>query len=112
MQHMLRCSVSPEFFSRHRVAVSAVALERQADAELAAATFAGTACLDGALMELDQPLDEREADPEAIARLMAGPAGPRIHIEDLRQHVRGDTDAVVAHHEHRIAVRTRESHID
>ena len=79
-----------------RVRLELRLLRRQPDDERRALAFDA---LDGdrAAVELDELLDQREADPDALAR-------PRAvdlieAVEDVRQPIRGDADAGVGDHD-------------
>ena len=75
---------------------------RQADDELAALVRPFAAGLDGAAVHLDQAADQRQADAQAALRAGDRAVGLGEQVEDPRQQVRFDADAVVANAQHRL----------
>ena len=71
------------------------AFQGQPDDELAALAEPVASDLDRALVQRDQLLHQREPDAEAAGRDRACPVGLREHLEDAREHVRGDANARV-----------------
>src|ERR1044072_4256757 len=70
--------------------------ERQGDGERRAASrLAGH--MDRAPMQLDQLLDQREPDAAAFERAAAGALDPPETLEQVRQFLRRDAGAGVAH---------------
>ena len=55
------------------------------------------ASLNAAVVHIDQPPHQRQANAESALRLLQRPINLREHIEDAGQHVAGNADAVVSH---------------
>src|SRR6185369_11986379 len=71
--------------------------QREADDELAALARPVALRLDPAAVQLDEAAHQRQAEPEAALRTDARALHLGEGLEDLRQHLRGDADAGVAH---------------
>lgn len=71
--------------------------ERQTDDKFAAFIGALAAGLNAAVVHLEQPPHQRQANAESTLRLLQGTINLREHVEDTGQHVAGDADAVVSH---------------
>src|SRR5213080_1489355 len=67
---------------------------------------------DRAAEQLDEPLDDVEAEPDAAEPPGGGAVGLAEHLEDDRHVGRGDADAGVAHLEREPAARPRGRHVD
>ena len=60
-----------------------------------------------AAVQLDQVLDQRQADAQAALRAVERLVGLREQVEDVRQQRRRDADAVVLHRDHDLAFARR-----
>ena len=74
--------------------------DRQAHDELAAAARPVAVRFDGAAVHLHQRLHQRQADAQPVARALQRRIDLREHVEDARQFVGRDADAVVPHSDH------------
>ena len=72
-------------------------MKGQADDKLAAFIGAVAAGLNAAVVHIDQPPHQRQANAESALRPLQRPINLREHVEDAGQHVAGDADAVVSH---------------
>src|SRR5205085_4068022 len=75
---------------------------RQPDDELAALAAPFAARLDGAVVHADQRANEAQADAEAALRSLERMVDLHEGVEDLRQHVARDADAVVLDADHHV----------
>src|SRR5262249_31541270 len=73
--------------------------QRQADREDGALSFARAVDADRAAGELDEVADDGEAQAEAAARADRAAVGSAEGFEDVRQELRADAFAAVAHHD-------------
>ena len=80
---------------------------RQAHGERGAAAIALARGVHGAAVQLGEPPHQREADAEAAARAVDGVVRLHEQIEDLRQHVGRNADALVGDAQHRVVALAR-----
>ena len=73
---------------------------RQADDEFAALVGPLATGLDGAAVQLDEAPHQRQADAQAPLRSRDGTVGLGEQVEDVRQQLPFDADAVVANPQH------------
>ena len=83
---------------------------RQAHRERRAAAIAVAGGMHAAAVHFGQPLHQREADAQAAARAVDGVVRLHEQIEDLRQHLRRDADALVDHAHHGIVAFAADEH--
>ena len=101
MRHLVTGVGSSSSLGRSRFAERRLRGDRQADDELAPLARPVAAGLDAPAVQLDQPLDQRQADAEPALRPHQRRFRLREHLEDARQHLGGDADAVVLdRHDH------------
>jgi hypothetical protein len=72
-------------------------VDRQSHDELAAFTGPRTACLDAAVMQAHEALDERQPDAEPALRAIERATDLRKHVEHALELVGWNTDAGIAH---------------
>ena len=77
--------------------------EREPHDELGPGALAAARDVDRATVRLDEPLHEREAEPEPAEAAVEGRVGLRERLEEPRDHRGVDADAGVPHAEHREA---------
>ena len=66
----------------------------------------------GAAVQLGQPPYQREPDAQAAARAVDGVVRLHEQVEDLRQHVGRDADALVGDAQHRVVAFAADEHAD
>ena len=82
----------------------------QADGEAAALPRAGAGGLDGAVLQLDQPPDQREPDAQPALRPVEAALALDEQIEDVREQVRRDAHARVLHLEECVGPSAPDGH--
>ena len=85
---------------------------RQAHGERRAAAIAVARGVHGAAVQLGEPPHQREADTETAARAVDGVVRLHEQVEDLRQHVGRDADALVGDAQHGVVAFAPDEHAD
>ena len=85
---------------------------RQPHTKLAALAQPFAVYLDAAVVHFDQVLDDGESDSQAAVRAIHGPVALQVQVENMRQHLRVDTRALVAHDQRDFPLRTQQLDFD
>src|SRR6185503_6458866 len=91
----LRCRDGVCYTGFHLSSLRALLRERQPNHELAPEPLTTADCLDRPIVHFDEPLDQRQPDPESALGALEGCIDAHEHLENLGQHFPGDSDAVV-----------------